>query len=43
MCDKSKVVCHILNVNTAKLSDVKIGDKNLFRAKILNEDKHREQ
>ena len=43
MCDKFKDVCHVLNAGSDKLSDVeKIGDKKLFRAKVLNDEKRTE-
>ena len=41
--DKFKGVCQVLNVDTVELSDVvKIGDRKLFHAKVLDEDKRRE-
>ena len=40
VCDKFKEVCHRLNIGAVELSDVvKIGDKKLFRAKVLNDEK----
>ena len=40
VCVKIKEVCQILNVGSVDLSDVvKIGDKKLFRAKVLNDEK----
>ena len=40
--DKFKVVCQVLNVYTVEFSDVvKIGDRKLIRAKVLDEDKRR--
>ena len=39
VCDKFKEVCHRLNVGAVQLGDVvKIGDKKLFRAKVLNDE-----
>ena len=39
-CDKFKGVSQVLNVGSVELNDViKIGDKRLFRAKMLNDDK----
>ena len=38
VCNKLKEVCHVLNVGSVELSDVvKISDKRLFRAKVLND------
>ena len=40
VCDKFKEVCHMLNVGAIELSDVvKIDDKKLIRAKVLNDEK----
>ena len=42
ICDKFKEVSQILNVGFVDLSDVvKIDNKKLFRAKVLNDDKCR--
>ena len=43
VCDKFREVCHRLNVGAVELSDVvKICDKKLFRAKVLNDEKRAE-
>ena len=42
VCESFKEVCQILNVGSVDLSDVvKISDKKLFRAKVLNDEKRR--
>ena len=41
MCDKFKV-CHVLNVGSVELNVIKISDKRLFHAKVLNDEKHTE-
>ena len=41
VCDKFKDVCQIFNISSVDLSDVKISDKKLFRAKMLNDYKRR--
>ena len=40
MCVISSKKCHVLNAGSVELSDViKIDDKRLFRAKVLNDEK----